>query len=534
MAQDLSIGYSLAVQFSDPAAAKSSQLQGVGLRLGFAGDEGLTPIAVVRNVGSSNTTVRGRVSYTDQAGTTNVIPIADLHLSANEMVILDLGELLHQHGHYQPDSIGGLELEYSTEKGSVVASAFSVSPSGNQLFRVPMWDIYALRSSTGGYPWSIDGNSSTMVYIKNSAAQQQHYFMNVRFDGGDYQIGRKTIEAGETVGFDLRKLRDEQAPDIHGRKIPLTANGGQIHWTKVGIEDGVLIGRSEQVDTMLGVSSNYACANCCNDSAGSPEISPSQGAAIIDDQFTFTARDSLQTCYGYSYPQDIYAANWVSSNDNIASVSVGQATGSAETGGTVTITADWYDDKWRVVSNSSGGEIAGTTDCEPVPTHFTATATFKVKVPTSLSLSIGSLRTHNGGPITNCQGQTLPNGQSVFGYSRLLTYTVLDQDGHTFAHSGYEAEEQFHAVSCNPSPDACEDGSSTTDVDQSQGTFCDVQSLTTLAPPAPQTGQYSKLKQIISITTSGHLWVVRVNCINKQSNDLTITDTTSTPDAACP
>ena len=117
MAQDLSIGYSLAVQFSDPAAAKSSQLQGVGLRLGFAGDEGLTPIAVVRNVGSSNTTVRGRVSYTDQAGTTNVIPIADLHLSANEMVILDLGELLHQHGHQQPDAVGGLELEYSTEKG---------------------------------------------------------------------------------------------------------------------------------------------------------------------------------------------------------------------------------------------------------------------------------------------------------------------------------------------------------------------------------------------------------------------------------
>jgi len=91
MAQDLSIGYSLAVQFSDPAAAKSSQLQGVGLRLGFAGDEGLTPIAVVRNVGSSNTTVTGRVSYTDQAGTTNVIPIADLHLSANEMTTLDLG-----------------------------------------------------------------------------------------------------------------------------------------------------------------------------------------------------------------------------------------------------------------------------------------------------------------------------------------------------------------------------------------------------------------------------------------------------------
>jgi len=378
MAQDSSVGYSLAIQFSDPAAAKSSQLQGVGLRLGSAGGEALDPLVVVRNVSNSRTTVTGRVSYTDPSGATNIIPLADLNLAAAETAIVDLDKLLQQRGHEQPDAIGGLELEYSTEKGSVIASALSVSMSGNQVFRVPIWDIYGLRSSTGGYPWSIDGNSSTMVYIKNSADHQQHFFMNVKFDGGDYQIGRKTIEAGQTVVYDLRKLRDDQVPDIHGKKLPVSAMGGQVHWTKTGTEDGVLIGRSEQADTVLGVSSNYACVNCCDDSARNGRIEPNNATGWVGQNYTFVAMDDLQDCYGGTFPQEIYSAAWSSSNDSVASVSVGTATAWAP--GTVTITASFYDDIHVVVSCDPGGPIPefGGDCCEARTVHFTPTATFNV------------------------------------------------------------------------------------------------------------------------------------------------------------
>jgi hypothetical protein len=374
--------------FSDPAAGKSSQLQGVGLRLGFAGGEALNQVAVIRNVGDSNTTITGRVTYTDQGGTTNTIPIADLTLYASETVIVDLGRRLQEHGHYHPDAIGSLELEYSTVRGSVIASTLSVSGSGNQVFRVPMWDIYGLRSSTGGYPWSIDGDSSTFVYIKNSSDHQQHYFMNVHFDCGDYQIGRKTIDAGQTVTFDLRKLRDEQLPDIHGQKIPLTVQSGQVHWTKSGTEDGVLIGRSEQVNAVLGISSNYACANCCDDSARNGRISPNTATQSVGQTYTFVAMDDLQDCYGYSFPQEIYDATWSSSNDSVASVSVGTAT--AQSPGTATITASFYDDRHVVVLCGGGGGFGGPPPfgsdcCESQTVHFTPTATLNVvcAVPTN-------------------------------------------------------------------------------------------------------------------------------------------------------
>jgi hypothetical protein len=159
-----------------------------------------------------------------------------------------------------------------------------------------------------------------------------------------------------------------------------------------------------------------------------------------------------------------------------------------------------------------------------------ASATVNVKAPTSLSLSIGNLRTHNGGAITDCNGNTLVS--TAYGYSRLLTYTVLDQDGHAFAHSGYSATEEVFAVSCNPS-NACHDAENTVPVNSSNGTFCDVQAFFTTAAPAPVQGEYIKLKQYLNITTTGHLWALRINCINQQYNDVTITDTTSNPNATC-
>ncbi len=384
MAQDLSIGYSLAIQFSDPAAGKSSQLQGVGLRLGFAGGEALIPMAVVRNVSSSNTTVTGRVSYTDRAGTTNVFPMEALHLSPSELVTVDLGQLLRQHGHHQPDAVGGLELEYSTPKGSVIASTLSVSTSGNQVFRVPMWDIYALRSSTGGYPWSIDGNSSTFVYIKNAADHEQQYLLHVKYDGGEYAIGNKTVGAGQTVTYDLRKLRDDQIPDNRGRVIPLNVNSGQVHWSKVGAETGVLIGRSEQADVTVGISSNYACINCCSDNPNQYDfhVVPGSTSALVNDSVYYTARIQMSDCYGGSYYTDVTDAEWTSDNPEVADIGAGVAL--AQAPGSADINARWQTQRYFSVGDGGGGEFlgggGGGGSCESFNVTYDATpATLTVK-----------------------------------------------------------------------------------------------------------------------------------------------------------
>jgi hypothetical protein len=73
-ARESARGYSLAVQFADPQGAKSSAYQGAGLRLGTAGGEALTPVAVAYNAGTEEATVTGRMPYTTGDGGTAEVP----------------------------------------------------------------------------------------------------------------------------------------------------------------------------------------------------------------------------------------------------------------------------------------------------------------------------------------------------------------------------------------------------------------------------------------------------------------------------
>ena len=386
MAQDSSEGYSLTIQFGDPTAGKSTKLQGVGFRVGKAGGESLIPIVVARNVGNSVTTLTGRFRYTKRDGTEGTVKLPQVTLSPGELDDIDVARAMRESGEQKLQATGSLEFEYSTAPGSVTMTALSVG--GTQVFRVPMWDVYAQKSATGGYPWRIEGSSSTIVYIKNAEAHQQHYYFQLRYPGGLYSLGIKPIEAGQTVEFDVAKLRDEQIPDAKGRVIPLDATAGQIHWTKTGAEAGMLIGRSEQVDLDQGVSSNYACVNCCPDNAVNPRIVPNPQTNIVSGESQFIAEHQLTTCYGgFSDWVEPWAVEWQSSNEDIARVSVGLATGVAP--GTATIRADWFEPRNVWTDNDVGvggiegvgGGFCATSDM----THLIARASFNVKPHATIS-----------------------------------------------------------------------------------------------------------------------------------------------------
>jgi hypothetical protein len=175
MALDASRGYSLPVQFVDPGSAKSANLQGAGLRIGNAGRDSLSPKVVAYNAGGVETRLSGRVPYTTVDGTNGEIILPEVVLAPGETKLIDLDQSVKAYGASDNVATAGLEFQYTGEMGSVITSAFSVSRSGNQVFRVPLWDIAAQRSATGGYPWYIDGNSSTIVYIKNVTAELQQY-----------------------------------------------------------------------------------------------------------------------------------------------------------------------------------------------------------------------------------------------------------------------------------------------------------------------------------------------------------------------
>ena len=168
----------------------------------------------------------------------------------------------------------GIEFNYSTSPGSIIATALSVSQDRNNVFRVPVRDATDQRSSTGNYPWSIDDNSATVVYIKNATDTPKRYTMFLSYEDGYWVTGEKEIPGGQMVAYDLRDLRDKRVPDSQGHSIPLTTTGGQVHWSVVGREAHALIGRAELANLSTGTSITSACGTCCPDSFSNAYMDP--------------------------------------------------------------------------------------------------------------------------------------------------------------------------------------------------------------------------------------------------------------------
>src|SRR5260370_42232890 len=112
-------------------------------------------------------------------------------------------------------------------------------------------------------------------------------------------MGLKTVGPHQTLSIDLRALRDRQVPDINGATIPLTAERGQVVWSVRGPDLLGMLGRSEQVDEVTGVSSNYACMYCCGNSFSSASLDPTSSVTTaVGGTSKFTAKETDVTCYG--------------------------------------------------------------------------------------------------------------------------------------------------------------------------------------------------------------------------------------------
>ena len=167
--------------------------------------------------------------------------------------------------------------------------------------RLPLTDPASLPSATGGYPWRITDSSATVVYLKNTTTVSQQYVLQLTQQVGEaYTSGVRTIAAGETVTVDMKQLRDTQEPDARGTRLSARARAGQVHWSILGPERLGIIGRAEDMDTEHGVSSTYACANCCPDSYGASWLSPSSNVDFIGGHSEIVARQRNVDCYGSS------------------------------------------------------------------------------------------------------------------------------------------------------------------------------------------------------------------------------------------
>jgi hypothetical protein len=214
-------------------------------------------------------------------------------------------------------------------------------------------------------------------------------------------------------------------------------------------------------------------------------------------------------------------ATWETSDSTVATVQGGDVTAVVTGVGTGTVTIAAIDE----VDPQYAPDVcyeAGWPDPCPVYTGGSGTAGGTVLGPSRLSLSLGSEITYNGTDAYECDGTLIG---VRWGYSRCLTYTLLDQNGTSITVGDYTASENVVTISSNP-PGVQGYNIS---VDVTSGTFGDFLAFLAKSPPAPQPGEYITSKQTITITDnkSGKTYPsIRTNCLHFQYNDVSVTDIT--------
>jgi hypothetical protein len=221
---DADRGYSESVNFTNPGG-KTAERHGAGLRLGSVNNDPLKPLIAVRNIGEIATTVTATVPYTMQNGDTGTITLPQVSLAPGAVKLLNTSNSQLRRSDF---ATAGLEITYTGAPGSVIASASSVSLSGNHVFALPMKDPKGGLSSTGGYPWFIKESSSTVVFIKNATNEPQEFILNIFYPGGRWGLTSSSLAPNQTLAVDVRKLRDTQEKGVEGNAIPPDATSGHI------------------------------------------------------------------------------------------------------------------------------------------------------------------------------------------------------------------------------------------------------------------------------------------------------------------
>ncbi len=351
--QKPSIGYSDAIELWDPEKMESAKLDGAGLRIGRAGGSALTQVLVARNVGPRALVLDGRVPYRTAGSRQGVVHLPAVRLAPGEIREIDLAGALARSG-VASAAAAGLELEHTDVPGSLVASALAVSADGTQVFRVPLRDA-ALSSSTGIYPWSLEGGSTAVVYIKNTTGEPHRYSLHLDFAGGPWVLGLQTVPAQQTVAIDLRALRDRQVPDVYGKTIPRQVTAGKAQWSMSGPVQNTLVGRVEQVDLARGMSFTAACGACCPNSTIDAWMDPSFVSGFLGGTSQFTVWTVEEDCFGSTLPWYPTSAWFFSTNPSVATVT---SNGFAEAvgPGTTFIRADYPGVVYRNCAAEAGNE----------------------------------------------------------------------------------------------------------------------------------------------------------------------------------
>ena len=308
--------FASSIRFYDTKKTIQPNLYAINLRL-----KRTTPRIILKNTSDAAITAHPRF-FTAKGEEDNPVELSALTLLPQQILDVDLSALrAAATSRTDLDSVG-VRIENSSAPGTLIGAAYSTDATG-LTYDVPLRDTGKIRNGTGSYPWRVDRDYTTIVSITNAGNEPARFQVEIRYPGGPYSIKPRQLEAGETVYFDLRKMRDEQTPDRTGKTLPSTLDSGQFHWSTVATPgESHIIGRAEVVSHSGRVVSSYSCTVCCPDWGPSGGFNPNAYGLYIDGFAATNSSGEYSDCYWNTYPTSIWwssLSTWDSSVATFAS-----------------------------------------------------------------------------------------------------------------------------------------------------------------------------------------------------------------------
>jgi hypothetical protein len=162
--------------------------------------------------------------------------------------------------------------------------------------------------------------------------------VQVRYNGGSYNLERLPLQPYQTIAVDIRALRDGQQKDIRDSVMPSDVEGGQVVWFEETI--GSLIGRAEVRNVAEGVANSFSCGNACScpPNSSNTYLTPSSSVGPMGGTAQFSAMEELRDCNNALFGPYNRTSNstWSSSDTSVFTVSSGLVSCLQPGSGTVT------------------------------------------------------------------------------------------------------------------------------------------------------------------------------------------------------
>ena len=339
---DPNTGFSTTLNFPDPKLQRASALHASGVPIGlpsknspYAGTGMFVPHVIVRNLTAAAQAVTITVEYPGEDGPAQAaLPPLALEAYTTKDIPLDLvlGSLP------LPLPFCSIRIQYSGAPGSVIGEVSSIEEKGDLVIDSRLANERDGWVGSGAHPWHLDEETESILFLTNMSEKSARIGFDMVAGGIHYYLTKLKLMPHETRPIDLRKVRDEQKPDLKGNKVPAGATDGSVVWSR--LDHVPVMGRLVVLQRHKSMASSYDCYICdCPPAFITLDVVPSTWTLLPDESALFDAYALLQEqCGGYQWWEYVSPDSWTSRSPNVATINDGGvATG--HTGGTATIVA---------------------------------------------------------------------------------------------------------------------------------------------------------------------------------------------------